>query len=145
MTNLNVKARLFSINLNDIIRQLGEDRTKDILSSFECPKNKDVENFLRNKAIIFSNQGIARTHLVYWYSNTKEWGESKELVGYYTIAPKTIALYKKAVSKTLWKKVIKFGERNIKDNKCVFSVPLIGQLGKNFAKRNIKKGLTKTK
>lgn len=136
MEELNVKSKLLTINLNDMLEQLGEERTKQILSSFECPKNKDVENFIKDKAIIFSKQGISRTHLVYWYSDSEQWEKSRELVGYYTIASKSLVFYKKSVSNTVWKKAVKYGDKKPEDKKCVFSAPLIGQLSKNFADGN---------
>ena len=63
------------VNLRDMIEQLGEDKTKNILSNFSCPLNKDVDGFLKNKSIEFSKQGIARTHLVLAsYKGSKTWG-----------------------------------------------------------------------
>lgn len=53
------------INLNDMLQQLGEDKLKNILSSYMCPYNKDIEYFLHDKAIEFSKHGIAATHLVF--------------------------------------------------------------------------------
>ena len=38
--------------LSDMLDELGEDATKSILSEFSCPKNKDVETFLKKKAIV---------------------------------------------------------------------------------------------
>ena len=52
------------VNLKDMIQELGEGRTKEILSEFSCPLNKDVEFFLHCKAIEFARQGIAQTQLV---------------------------------------------------------------------------------
>lgn len=129
-------AVLVSINLNELIKQLGEEETKKILSSFECPKNMDVQNFIRHKAIVFSQQSIARTHLVYWCNRADEWGATKELVGYYTIASKSIVVHKNSVSKSTWKRITKFGDRGIDSKKCIFSALLIGQLGKNYANGN---------
>ena len=34
------------VNLNYIISELGEEKSKQILSNFCCPKNKDVEDFI---------------------------------------------------------------------------------------------------
>ncbi len=127
---------LVSVNLKEMITQIGEDEVKKILSTFECPQNMDVQNFIRDKAILFSQQGIARTHLIYWCNRDDPWGENKELVGYYTITSKSIVVYKNSVSKTVWKRIIKFGERDINSKKCVFSALLIGQLGKNYAGGN---------
>lgn len=52
------------VNLKDMIQELGEGRTKEILSEFSCPLNKDVEFFLHCKAIEFARQGIAQTQLL---------------------------------------------------------------------------------
>lgn len=125
-----------SINLNDMITEIGEDETKKILSYFECPQNLDVQNFIRYKAIVFSQQGIARTHLIYWCNRADGWGETKELVGYYTLASKSIVVHKNAVSKSIWKKVSKFGNRAANSKECIFPSILIGQLGKNYAEGN---------
>lgn len=73
------------INLQDMIEEIGEDRTKDILSDFLCDKNMDVQEFLRRKAIEFSKRGFAKTTLVFWVSdNDKE----KYLVGYFALSNK---------------------------------------------------------
>lgn len=41
------------INLNDMISELGEEKSKEILSDFYCPQNKDVQDFLKIKSIEF--------------------------------------------------------------------------------------------
>lgn len=43
------------INLSNLLKEIGEDRTNSVLSTFSCPVNKDIEDFLKNKAISFSN------------------------------------------------------------------------------------------
>lgn len=45
------------INLRNIIHDdtLGESVAKDILSSFSCPQNPDVEHFLKHTAIEFAD------------------------------------------------------------------------------------------
>ena len=64
------------INLSDLLDQLGEDNVKEILSSFSCPLNSDVESFLKYKAVEFSKRGFSKTHIVFWQSadeKEKEW------------------------------------------------------------------------
>ena len=90
--------------LKDIIEGLGEPKTHEILSLFSCPLNRDVENFLHNKAIEFAKQSISATHLV----STSHKGETR-LVGYFTLANKNIIVSNKAISKTLRKRINKFG------------------------------------
>lgn len=116
------------IYLNEMVKELGEEQTKRILSNFSCPLNKDVETFLRQKAIDFSKQGLAQTTLVFG-SYKKE----LKLLGYYALANKTIIVPKKSISKTMSKRVSKFGSYNDMAKGYVISAPLIAQLGKNFS------------
>lgn len=115
------------IVLKEMIEQLGEDMVKLILSNFSCPQNLDVEKFIKDKAIEFSKQNIASTHLVF-----SEYKEKLELVGYFTLSPKTVYIKKGNLSNTLKKRVSKFG--NYDENIKGYSIPapLIAQLGKNF-------------
>ena len=48
------------INLEDLYNSKGEKDTRNLFEDFECPLNKDVEYFIKNKAIEFSKQGIAK-------------------------------------------------------------------------------------
>ncbi len=126
-------AKFVQIRLNDMLRGLGESETKSILSSFMCDKNKDVEDFIRNKAIEFSKRGFAKTTLVYWVSDDEK---EKELVGYFTIAAKYICVSKDSVSKTLGKRLFAHGRYNEGTREYIVSAPLIGQLGKNYSGGN---------
>lgn len=116
------------VNLKELVQEVGEIRTKEILSGFSCPMNKDVEYFLRSKAIEFSKQGLAQTQLVF----TSYKGEVV-LVGYFTLAIKEIVLQKKTVLNSNWRKRAKrFAIRSDIDGGYHVPAPLIGQLGKNF-------------
>lgn len=121
------------INLQNMIDELGEDRVCTILSTFSCPKNEDVEYFLKRKAILFSKQGFSKTFLVFWCSNDKK---EKYLVGYYTIANKAIQVEKKSVSKSTYKRVLKFQVASFSNDGCILPAILIGQLGKNYSEGN---------
>ena len=46
MDLLSNNSKYIQINLSDIIKAIGEDGAKSILSSFSCPLNRDVEQFL---------------------------------------------------------------------------------------------------
>lgn len=116
------------ISLNELLLQLGEERvTKEILSSFSSPLNKDVEVFLTQKAIVFDKQSISRTHLVFAPYRSKT-----TLVGYFTLAYKDFTIPIKNISSKLKSRLKKFGtlENELKAYKV--SAPLIAQLGKNF-------------
>lgn len=119
------------INLNDLIEQIGEDDVKNLLSSFSCPLNPDVESFIKYKAIEFSRRGFAKTHLVFW--NCKN---ESELVGYYSIAQKSFTLSKGSVSNSLYKKLSQYGTYDNAIQKYIISSLLIGQIGKNYSSGN---------
>lgn len=123
------------INLQNMIDELGEDRVNSILSTFSCPQNKDVEYFLKRKAILFSKQGLSKTYLVFWCSENRE---EKYLIGYYTIANKIIEVEKRSVSKGIYKKISKFKAASLSNDGCIIAAILIGQLGKNYSEGNDK-------
>ena len=128
------------ILLKDMLRELGEDKTKDVLSSFSCPKGPDVEKFLHEKAITFENQNYSSSYLVFASYKGKQ-----ELAGYFSLAYKQFTISDKAVrrktpggntaglSKTMLKKISKFGTYDKLNGVHTIPAPLIGQLGRNFA------------
>lgn len=115
-------------NLSIMLDKLGEDRVKDILSSFHCPKNPDVESFIKDKAILFALQGLSSTHIV-----TTSFRQEPVIVGYFTLAQKTIEVdMARFKSKTQQKKISKFATFDPLKRCHVLSAALIAQLGKNF-------------
>lgn len=116
-------------SLSQMIDTLGEAVVKEQLSSFSCPQNLDVEDFLRNKAIPFSNQGIAATHLVY-----ASYQNQPVIVGYYALANKVYVVRNlDKLSTSLRKRLRKFAKHNAELRQYEIPMPLIGQLGKNYA------------
>jgi len=119
------------VNLMEMIEQIGEDRTDAILSGFSSGGlNDDVEDFLKEKAIVFAKQGWAATHLVF-----ASYKSETVLVGYYTLASKYITISKNNIhSKTLQKRIHRFANYNTALKRYIMAIPLIGQLGKNYSK-----------
>ena len=128
-----VKTHFVEINLSDMIEHMGEDETKIILSSFSCPLNKDIENFLKNKAIEFSKRTTAKTHLVFWQTDDRKY---KEFVGYYTVASKVITVDRDILSNTEAKKLRNQGIYDESRHTYTVPAPLIAQLGKNYSNGN---------
>jgi hypothetical protein len=100
----------------------------DILSTFLCPYNKDIENFLKARALDFSARGIAQTHLVIGDVN----GEAA-LLGYFTLTNKILMLSSDDLSKSMLRKVQLFGVHDEETGIYSIPTPLIAQLGKNYA------------
>lgn len=116
------------VNLKEMLEQIGESEVKNILSNFSCPLNSDVESFLKDKAILFANQGIASTYLI-----MASYKQEYVLAGYYTLSNKFITVYKENLkSKTLQKRIAKFSQYDKNLKRYTLSAPLIGQLGKNY-------------
>lgn len=111
--------------LNSDNPKLGENRLLQVLSGFSCPKNPDVERYLRNSAIEFTKKNQSVTYLVFDIS-------SMELVGYFTIALKPLTVRGETVSKTMKKKLMRVSEIDEQSQTYTMSAYLIAQLGKNF-------------
>ena len=127
------ETHFVQFNLSDMLDELGEDNVKEILSSFSCPMNTDVEKFLRYKAIEFSKRGFAKTHIVYLETEDKK---ENAFVGYYTITSKSITIERNAVNSREARKLREHGVFNEKTNDYTIAAPLIAQLGKNYTDGN---------
>ena len=115
------------INLKDIYNTIGDNKTKEILKDFKCELNKDVEYFIKEKAIEFSKQDISRTFIV-----MSSYREKDVIVGYFAIANKSTIIKKSILSNTKRKKLLKYAKYNTESRGYDIAIPLIGQIGKNF-------------
>ena len=117
------------VSLRELIaaENVGEEGAKRILSSYSCPRNHDVEDFLRNKAIEFSRQSLASTHLVFTSCQGKV-----VLIGYYSLANKTVIIKPRDLSSRMKKRLKRFADFDPVLKQFYVALPLIGQLGKNF-------------
>lgn len=86
--------------------------------SFACPRNPDVERFLKNKAIEFEKRSTARTYLIL--------DENGQILSYFSLSFKEVSLDTEKVSKGCIKSLDGF-------SKCATTIKayLIGQIGKN--------------
>ena len=71
------------ISLEDMYKSLGEDKLKNLLNDFECYLNKDVEYFIKEKAIQFFKMGISQTFLI-----STSYKEKHIIVGYFSLTNK---------------------------------------------------------
>lgn len=110
------------IHFGDMLQKLGENQCIEVVANFSCPKDIDIENFLKNTAICNQKMNISRTYLVY-----TSFENNMILVGYYSIAIKPLTL-NCDISKTLKRKITGFKDVNVNG----IPVFLLGQMGKNF-------------
>ena len=116
------------LNLSDVIGSKAEKRVDDMLSSYSCPLNPDVEYFLKSKAKEFARQRIASTYLI-----LASYKDDPVLVGYFSLAQKMLSIPKKEIgSESFRRRVNKFGEYNHNIKSYILPLQLIAQLGKNF-------------
>ena len=115
------------MSLSEIVKQIGKDRVKKILSTFSCPLNKDIEYFLKHTALEMSKQEVTPTHLVFTSYQGKQ-----VLIGYFSLTLKSMKIYKSKITNTCFKRIRKFGTDDVDHKGCTIPAPLIAQLGKNF-------------
>ena len=99
------------VNFRDLIDAGKDEEIDHIRSEFSCPYNKDVENFIKEKAVLFSKQGIAATYLV-----LKQYRGEKN-----------------SLSNTQRRRINKFSSYDEDLRRYIVSALLIGQLAKNYA------------
>ena len=121
-------GEFFTLSLQAVVKEKGVEGTNEILSTFSCSINEDIEVFLKDKAMGFSDQRIARTHLVLCDS-----GKSFELLGYYTLANKILTVSPEGLSNTVKRKFERFGILDSTTKLYNVATPLIAQLGKNYS------------
>lgn len=116
------------INLKDIYNSIGEKKTKEILNDYNCSLNCDVEYFLKEKAIEFSKQDISRTYIV-----LSQYKDQNVIVGYFAITNKVTNIKRVNLSATKKKRLLKFAVYDKETRTYSISLPLIGQIGKNYS------------
>lgn len=106
----------------ELLKENTEEKIDQLLTTFSCSKNQDVENYIKSTFKQHHKQNKSRTYFIF---------DKKEpaLLAYFTIALKSISIHKDLnLSATLKKKM------QITDKSC--SVFLIGQLAKNDTFKN---------
>ena len=109
------------------MNNLPKERVEKILRNFKSIKENDIEFFLSNKAVQFENLAISSTHLLF--------NENRQLLGYFTIANRSLVLSKEelnTLSKTQQKKLSNSGSI-LRNGDLMTSSFLLGQLGKNYS------------
>jgi len=73
MSNFNLYS------LQDFLNKYSSNQVKKLLKTFQCSLNKDIEDFLYNKAITFEKKLRSRTYLLLNQ-------DTLEVAGYFSIA-----------------------------------------------------------
>jgi len=105
---MSVRDNYTMINIREYLalgtdEEVGEPALVRLLSDFSCPKNPDVEYFLKKNAIEFTKKNQSVTYLV--FSN-----DEGELIGYFSIALKPLTVRGETVSNTVKRKLLRISE-----------------------------------
>ena len=118
-------------NIQEILEiENGQEIVDGMISSFTCPINKDVEDFLKNNAITFAKKHQSITYFVIDR-------EDSALVGYFTLAIKPINIDATLLSNTQKNKIERVSEKIDNNGKYSLSAYLIAQVAKNFNYKRI--------
>lgn len=125
-----ITDKFFAINIRKYLalgddQEAGEPALVKLLSGFSCPKNPDVERFLKKSAIEFTKKNQSVTYLVFSKDNG-------EMLGYFTLALKPLTVRGETVSKTTKRKLLRISELDKNSDTYTMSAYLIAQLGKNY-------------
>lgn len=122
--------QFFVINLREYLDEkdpvyIGEDKLYELLGSFSCEINPDVEHFIKRNAIEFTKKDQSVTYLVFNQDNS-------DFVGYFSLAVKPVSVLISTISKSMAKKLERISVLDEKTETYTASAYLIAQLGKNF-------------
>ena len=126
-----ISDKFYAVNIREYLAlrddpEAGEPALDRLLSGFSCPKNPDVERFLKKSAIDFTKKNQSVTYVVI---SVKDGG----LLGYFTLALKPLTVRGEMVSNTTKKKLLRVSELDEKSDTYTMAAYLIAQLGKNYA------------
>ena len=113
-------------SLEDFIALYGEEVCMLKVSSFACPLNKKVEEFLKSKSFQTTRLGASVTYLV-------TDSETFDLVGYFTLVLKPFKVKDEGLSSRNRRMISRFAEFDEEDKSYTAALYLIAQIGKNYA------------
>lgn len=121
------------INILDMIENVGDEAASHYLSSFSCKRkemerslNPDIEDFLKNSAVLFARQKVSVSYIVIDMADNS-------ILGYFTIAHKALRVSAAGLSNTTKKKMERYATLDQPTNMYTLSAFLIAQFGKNYA------------
>ena len=90
-----------AVNIQDMLKAVGEEELQRLLSDFSSPLNKEVEDFVRNKSIDFAQKKLSVTYLV-----IRKTSDGRILLaGIFTLAHKAVEVTNTNISKTARRKL----------------------------------------
>lgn len=113
------------INIVDMADAIGETNLKQLLSDFYCPRNKEIQHFMRNNAYEFARKKLSVTYLVM--------NQDSCIAAVFTLAHKAVEIGNTRLSNSKRKKMNRYATLDLESDSYTVSAFLIAQFGKNFA------------
>ena len=115
------------VTLQEYEEVMGAQKLYDLLRSFSCPLNREVELYLKDtsRAVQSSRMSSSVTYLAFD-------SETNDLLGYFTVMMKAYSVRSDALNSANKRLISRFSEIDSSGN-FTASVYLIAQIGKNFA------------
>ncbi len=131
MADLRKKDQFFCMNIRDCLvsdpeQIIGENELIKILSDFSSPKNKDIEFFLKERAIEFAKKNQSVTYLVFAH-------DTLDFVGYFSITVRPVIVNSNGLSKSTKKKLDRVGKCDEETGDYTVAAYLIAQFGRNYS------------
>lgn len=123
-----------TVNILDMTDAIGEEELQQLLSDFSCPKNQEIQHFVRKNAIEFAKRKMSITYLVV--------DKESRIVGIFTLTHKAVQVLNGELTNTARKKIQRHAHLDSTTNSYMLSAFLIAQFGKNYQyeKTNALKG-----
>ena len=114
------------IRLVDLLETEDGELFHNVISSCFFSKNKDVEKFLKEKAVQSVKLCTSSTYLVISKENPND------LLGYFSLATKMLTLKKVSLSKSTERTISRYGYYDEDSDSYKIPAILIAQFGRNF-------------
>jgi hypothetical protein len=115
------------VTLQEYEEVMGAQKLYDLLRTFSCPLNKEVELYLKDtsRAVQSSRMSSSVTYLAFD-------SKTNDLLGYFTVMMKAYSVRSDTLNSANKRLISRFSELDSSGN-FTASVYLIAQIGKNFA------------
>ena len=119
------------ISLKDLISEIEDEKLNELLSSFKCNLDPDIEFFLKSRAVTYEKLSKARTYLIVDENDLATKAiEDITILGYIALALKVLTV-PESVSNRMRREIDGLSAKIHGEQITAFPVYLIGQLGRN--------------
>ena len=112
-----------AVNILDMVNAIGEDGVSRVLSDFSCPKNPEIEHFVKQNALEFAKRKMSITYLVV--------DNEGNLVAIFALTHKAVQLMNDGLSSSMRRRIERHAKLDEQSNTYMLSAFLIAQFGKN--------------